>query len=201
MDGFEGNGGGYGNDDGTRDFFSQPEHSSAFNLYSDLPAQFPSSSSISAQWVGLSSLNLNSNVEAWPRIGRYENLLRYGQDEADGEGGFSPSPVRVRASGRTLGVRTARSGGGGGGMAGRAGLNSGAPRAPRPPPLSGSGTRGSSSTAPSGSVPRRGRRSHSPTTHPAAMADDNFNVDPVADGEEDNLEEIPAPTRNARASV
>jgi len=82
-------------------------------------------------------------------------------------------------------------------MAGRVGLNSGAPRAPRPPPLSGSGTRGSSSTAPSGSVPRRGRRSHSP----AAMADDNFNVDPVADGEEDDLEEIPAPTRNARASV
>jgi len=33
------------------------------------------------------------------------------------------------------------------------------------------------------------------------MADDNFNVDPVADGEEDDLEEIPAPTRNARASV
>jgi len=40
MDGFEGNGGGYGNDDGTRDFFSQLEHSSAFNLYSDPPAQF-----------------------------------------------------------------------------------------------------------------------------------------------------------------
>ena len=201
MDGFEGNGGGYGNDDGTRDFFSQPEHSSAFNLYSDPPAQFPSSSSISAQRAGLSSLDLNSNGEAWPGMGRYENLLRYGQDEADGEGGFSPSPVRIRASGRTLGVRTARSGGGGGGMAGRAGLNSGAPCAPWPPPLSGSGTRGSSSTAPSGSVPRRGRRSHSPATHPAAMADDNFNVDPVADGEEDDLEEIPAPTRNARASV
>ena len=86
-------------------------------------------------------------------------------------------------------------------MAGRAGLNSGAPCAPRPPPLSDSGTRGSSSTAPSGSVPRRGRRSHSPATHPVAMADDNFNVDPVVDGEEDDLEEIPAPTRNARASV
>ncbi|CAD6214534.1 unnamed protein product [Miscanthus lutarioriparius] len=153
MDGFEGNGGGYGNDDGTRDFFSQPEHSSAFNLYSDPPAQFPSSSSINAQRAGLSSLDLNSNGEAWPGMGRYENLLRYGQDEADGEGGFSPSPVRVCASGRTLGVWTARSGGGGGGMAGHAGLNSGAPRAPRPPPLSGSGTRGSSSTAPSGSVP------------------------------------------------
>ena len=82
-------------------------------------------------------------------------------------------------------------------MAGRAGLNSGAPRAPWPPTLSGSGTRGSSSTAPSGSVPHRGRRSHSP----AAMADDNFNVDPAVDGEEDDLEEIPAPTRNARASV
>lgn len=93
MDGFEGNGGGYGNDDGTRDFFSQPEHSSAFNLYSDPPAQFPSSSSISAQRAGLSSLDLNSNGEAWPGMGRYENLLRYGQDEADGEGGFSPSPV------------------------------------------------------------------------------------------------------------
>ena len=92
MDGFEGNGGGYGNDDGTRDFFSQPEHSSAFNLYSDPPAQFPSSSSISAQRAGLSSLDLNSNGEAWPGMGRYENLLRYGQDEADGEGGFSPSP-------------------------------------------------------------------------------------------------------------
>jgi len=143
MDGFEGNGSGYGNDDGTRDFFSQPEHSSAFNLYSDPPAQFPSSSSISAQRAGLSSLDLNSNGEAWPGMGRYENLLRYGQDEADGEGGFSPSPMRVRASGRTLGVQTTRSGGGGGGMAGRAGLNSGAPRAPRPPPLSGSGTRGS----------------------------------------------------------
>lgn len=134
-------------------------------------------------------------------MGRYENLLRYGQDEADGEGGFSPSPVRVRASGRTLGVRTARSGGGGGGMVGRAGLNSGVLRAPRPPPLSGSGTRGSSSTTPSGSVPRRSRRSHSPATHPAAMVDDNFNVDLIADGEEDDLEEIPVPTRNARASV
>jgi len=33
------------------------------------------------------------------------------------------------------------------------------------------------------------------------MADDNFNVDPAVDGEEDDLEEIPAPTRNARASV
>ena len=69
MDGFEGNGGGYGNDDGTRDFFSQPEHSSAFNLYFDPPAQFPSSSSISAQRAGLSSLDLNSNGEAWPGMG------------------------------------------------------------------------------------------------------------------------------------
>ena len=179
MDGY-GNGDGYGNDDRTRDFLSQPDPYSpagGYDIFNDAAHPFPGSSNVNAPWMGMTVLDLNSHGEGWPRMPSYEGLLRSGPQGGGIGGPLAPRPIRVRNGSRTLGLRAARSGGGGGAMAGRVvSSSSDGGRGPPLPPVNADvhGMRGSISSVPTGSRSSGGRRGA--TT--SAVAEDNFNINP-----------------------
>ena len=164
MDGFNGNGDGYGNGDRTRDFFSQPNLFSpagGYENFNDAAYPFPGSSSVNAPRVGMATLDLNSHGEEWPGMAGYEGLLRSGPQGGGIGGSMGPPPVRVRSGSRTLGLRAARSGDGGGAMAARVVSSSaGDGRGPSLPLVTAGvrGSRGSASDVIVGSKGYGGRR-------------------------------------------